>query len=50
MQDIGTEERWRGLMRAAQDGDRAAYDALLREVIPFIRALAARQDRGNRWT
>jgi len=49
MQDIGTEERWRRLMKAAQDGDRAAYDSLLREVIPFIRALAARQNRANRW-
>lgn len=50
MQDTGTDERWRGLMKAAQDGDRAAYDTLLREVVPFIRALAARQDRANRWT
>jgi RNA polymerase sigma factor (sigma-70 family) len=50
MQETGTEGRWRGLMKAAQDGDRAAYDTLLREVIPFIRALAARQDRASRWT
>ncbi len=47
MEDTGTEERWRGLMKAAQDGNRGAYDTLLREVIPFIRALAARQDRAN---
>ena len=50
MQDTGTEDRWRGLMKAAQDGDRTAYDTLLREVIPFIRALAVRQDRASRWT
>ncbi len=47
MQDTGTEERWRALMKAAQDGDRAAYETLLREVIPFIRVLAARQTRAN---
>jgi RNA polymerase sigma-70 factor (ECF subfamily) len=40
-----SEERWRGLMKAAQDGDRAAYNHLLREVAPFIRALAMRQLR-----
>jgi RNA polymerase sigma-70 factor (ECF subfamily) len=37
-----TKERWCGLMKAAQDGDRAAYDRLLREVTPFVRALAMR--------
>jgi RNA polymerase sigma-70 factor (ECF subfamily) len=32
-------------MKAAQDGDRAAYDRLLGEVVPFVRALAMRQHR-----
>jgi RNA polymerase sigma-70 factor (ECF subfamily) len=32
-------------MAAAQGGDRAAYEHLLREVVPFLRALAARQHR-----
>jgi RNA polymerase sigma-70 factor (ECF subfamily) len=35
-------------MRAAQDGDRAAYERLLREAVPFIRAVVARQHRGDR--
>src|SRR5690606_15589677 len=29
-----------GLMAAAQDGDRAAYDRLLRESVPMIRRIA----------
>jgi RNA polymerase sigma-70 factor (ECF subfamily) len=32
-------------MAAAQDGDQAAYARLLREVVPFIRALAGRYHR-----
>ena len=32
-------------MAAAQDGDRAAYERLLHEILPFIHALAARQHR-----
>ena len=32
-------------MAAAQDGDCAAYERLLREILPFVRALAARQHR-----
>lgn len=36
---------WSRLMAAAQDGDRVAYDRLLRQVLPFIRAIAARQHR-----
>ena len=32
-------------MRAAQDGDRAAYERLLREVIPLVRSLARRYGR-----
>jgi RNA polymerase sigma factor (sigma-70 family) len=35
--------RLRRLMRAAQEGDRASYDRLLREVTPFIRAAVRRQ-------
>jgi len=41
--------QWRDLMRASQDGDRAAYDRLLREVAPFIRALALRRNRNAQW-
>jgi len=36
------EERWSQLMAAAQAGDRTAYDRLLREIVPFIRTIAAR--------
>ena len=35
-------------MAAAQDGDRAAYERLLREAVPFIRAVVSRQHRGDR--
>jgi len=31
--------RWSSLMAAAQDGDRAAYNNLLREILPQIRAV-----------
>jgi RNA polymerase sigma-70 factor (ECF subfamily) len=44
-----TESRWCGLMKAAQDGDKTAYDRLLREIAPFIRALAMRQHRTPDW-
>jgi RNA polymerase sigma factor (sigma-70 family) len=30
-------------MAAAQDGDRRAYERLLREIVPFIRGIVARQ-------
>ena len=33
-------EAWAGLMQAAQDGDRAAYAALLRAITPYVRAMA----------
>lgn len=36
------DEPLRALMRAAQDGDRAAYDRLLRQIIPIVRACARR--------
>jgi RNA polymerase sigma-70 factor (ECF subfamily) len=35
------EERWRQLMRAAQDGDNAAYAALLSEILPVLRRFVA---------
>jgi len=34
-------------MAAAQGGDRIAYERLLREILPFLRALAARQHRAS---
>jgi len=37
------EQHWSELMAAAQEGDRAAYGRLLRETVPFIRAIAARR-------
>src|SRR5713101_5404153 len=33
---------WTGLMARAQDGDRRAYRALLEDMTPYLRALAAR--------
>jgi RNA polymerase sigma-70 factor (ECF subfamily) len=33
----GSDQRFRGLMRAAQDGDGRAYAALLRELLPLLR-------------
>jgi len=33
---------WSGLMARAQDGDRHAYRALLEDMTPYVRALAAR--------
>ena len=35
-------------MEAAQNGDRAAYERLLRETAPFIRAIVARQHTRDR--
>ncbi len=43
--DLAREREWSALMAAAQGGDRAAYERLLREILPFLRALAARQHR-----
>lgn len=34
---------WSNLMARAQDGDRIAYRALLEEVVPYLRAAAARR-------
>lgn len=36
---------WGAWMAAAQDGDQAAYARLLRDVLPFLRAIAARRHR-----
>jgi len=41
------ERNWSRLMRAAQDGDGAAYARLLRETSPFIRAIARRRFRDD---
>jgi RNA polymerase sigma-70 factor, ECF subfamily len=41
----GKSARWSEMMAAAQNGDRAAYERLLREIVPFVRAIAARQHR-----
>jgi len=43
--DVVREERWSRLMAAAQAGDRACYEALLRDCLPFIRAVVSRQHR-----
>jgi RNA polymerase sigma factor (sigma-70 family) len=43
--DPAGDRKWSRLMAAAQDGDRVAYDQLLRQILPFIRAIAARQHR-----
>jgi RNA polymerase sigma-70 factor, ECF subfamily len=45
--DIEADRHWSLLMAAAQDGDRAAYERLLREIVPFIRAVASRQHRAQ---
>jgi RNA polymerase sigma-70 factor (ECF subfamily) len=41
------ERAWAGLMRAAQDGEASAYAKLLRQITPFIRALARRRLRDD---
>jgi RNA polymerase sigma-70 factor (ECF subfamily) len=45
---VGNEDkdrRWSAMMAAAQAGDRVTYERLLREVVPFIRAVVQRQQR-----
>ena len=42
-----TERLWSELMAAAQDGDRAAYERLLRAIVPFLRALVLPQHRAG---
>lgn len=39
------EERWRALMRAAQDGDTTAYSRLLSEILPLLRGFVRRKWR-----
>lgn len=41
------EERWGGLLAAAQGGDKRAYDTLLREVTPRIRSLCRNRIRDH---
>ena len=41
------EGGWSALMAAAQDGDRRAYERLLREIVPFLRGVARRRLRGE---
>lgn len=41
--DSEIDRRWRALMAAAQDGDRASYAALLREIAPRLRGYARRR-------
>lgn len=43
--DTERDRAWSRKMAAAQDGDRAAYDQLLREIVPFIRAVVSAQHR-----
>jgi RNA polymerase sigma-70 factor (ECF subfamily) len=41
------EGHWAALMKSAQDGDGGAYARLLREVTPFVRAIARRRFRNE---
>lgn len=41
------DTEWSTLMAAAQDGDRRAYERLLREIVPFLRGVARRRLRGE---
>jgi RNA polymerase sigma-70 factor (ECF subfamily) len=41
------DDAWGQLMAAAQDGDRRAYDRLLRECVPFLRAVIRRRLRND---
>jgi RNA polymerase sigma-70 factor (ECF subfamily) len=41
------DREWSALMAAAQGGDRAAYERLLREIVPFLRALVAARHRAT---
>lgn len=40
---LARDKRWQGLMRAAQDGDNAAYSRLLEELVPALRAMVRRK-------
>jgi RNA polymerase sigma-70 factor, ECF subfamily len=39
------DQEWSRLMVAAQDGDRSAYERLLREILPLLHAVVARHHR-----
>jgi RNA polymerase sigma-70 factor (ECF subfamily) len=41
------EIRWSRLMAGAQKGDRASYDCLLREIVPFVTAILSRAHRSQ---
>lgn len=41
------EGEWSQWMAAAQAGDRAVYERLLRDIVPFVRALASRHHRSR---
>ncbi|MCC7282551.1 MAG: sigma-70 family RNA polymerase sigma factor [Acetobacteraceae bacterium] len=43
----GRDARWSRLMAAAQDGDARAYDILLREAVPLLRAVCRRRLAGG---
>lgn len=41
--ETASDRDWSRLMEAAQDGDRAAYERLLRDIVPFLRAVVRPQ-------
>ncbi|MGH7123706.1 MAG: sigma-70 family RNA polymerase sigma factor [Stellaceae bacterium] len=45
--DLARDRDWSALMAAAQSGDRAAYERLLKEILPFLRGLAAGRHRSR---
>lgn len=45
--NVGREESWNTLMRAARAGDRRAYGAFLTAVTPFVRAVAVQRSRSS---
>jgi RNA polymerase sigma-70 factor (ECF subfamily) len=48
LQDASDNEgRWSQMMAAAQDGDRTAYECLLREIVPYIRIIVYRRHRAE---
>ncbi|MGH8232028.1 MAG: sigma-70 family RNA polymerase sigma factor [Steroidobacteraceae bacterium] len=44
---LSRDQAWTELMRAAQAGDRVAYERLLREITPMIRSLVRRHCRNR---
>ncbi|UPY35684.1 sigma-70 family RNA polymerase sigma factor [Sediminicoccus sp. KRV36] len=42
---VARDERWSALMARAQDGDARAYDTLLRECLPLLRAICRQRLR-----